>query len=576
MILDSYTKNRCIIFLYYDKDGLVDRYVTGLLDALGKVSSRILVVVNGYITDAGERELRTHANDVLVRVNTGFDVGGYREGIFWLGFGQLAKYDELILMNYTFFAPLFPLENMFREMGKRDVDFWGITKHHAVPVDTTGGRIRYGHIPEHLNSHFLALRRDFFLSYNYRDFIMNMANPISYEASINDYEAVFTKHFADMGCKWDVYMDTDAFEGVVFAPFMFEGGPLVDMGCPIVKRRLFFGDYFSLLANSAGESYSDAYQAVWERTDYDVSLIWENLLRLQDRNAVRYAIHESFVVDSETMVRRSISPADGGSARQESTSEKLTCLDKIWEGEAAICIIGSEIEADFLAGRYLRHLPDAVPVLFFDRTVWDEEGNKELSDAVSRYGHVCVLNLPDYTKSDVPHSNATSLFYADCESLIGTGCHVANVTTLFYDHPELGLLVPPMPTFGCYFEQAEDGWYGRYEDVARMAEELGLSFPILRGEMPPVFPFGGSFWARGEVLAKTFSIGQLAWEDSMLGMLMMPYLFQKFGYMTGTVTGPHYAAVELTNLEYELREHNREIFRRVQPDAWWKVLDELK
>ena len=81
MLIDRNSRNRCIIFLYYDKDGLVDRYVTGLLDALKSVSSYVLVVVNGYVTGEGEAELRSHSDSVLVRVNTGFDVGGYREGL---------------------------------------------------------------------------------------------------------------------------------------------------------------------------------------------------------------------------------------------------------------------------------------------------------------------------------------------------------------------------------------------------------------------------------------------------------------------------------------------------------------
>lgn len=558
MVKDPESKNRCIIFLYYDKDGLVDRYVTSLLDSLGKVSSYVLAVVNGYLTDEGERELRAHAGDVLIRVNTGFDVGGYREGIFWIGFERLAKFDELVLMNYTFFAPLFPLEEMFREMGGRDIDFWGITKHHAVPVDTTGGRIRYGHIPEHLNSHFLALRRDFFMSFSYRDFIINMKNPISYDASIHEYEAIFTKHFADLGYKWDVYMDTDAYEGVVYAPFMFEGGPLIEARCPIVKRRVFFGDYFSLLANSAGESYSEAYKAVKDRTDYDVTMIWENLLRLQDRNAVRYAIHESYVVDSEV------------------------CTEGVDLDEAAVFIIGSETEADLFAGRYLRELPAGVSVRRFNRPgIYADEAGK--------YKYVCVLHLPEMRTSDPdagssclygacrpPYSNAVSHFYGDCQSLIGTGCQLANTIRLFQENPELGLLVPPMPTYGSYFETAEDGWYGKYEEVVSAAEKANLTFPILAGEMPPVFPCGGSCWARGEVLSAALRSGLLPEGDDRLAMLLLPYLFQNSGYMTGTVTGTQYAAVLMTNLDFELREHNRMIFRKIQPDAWWKVLDELR
>lgn len=560
MILDRNSTNRCILFLYYDKDGSVDRYVTGLLDALKKVSSYLLVVVNGYITQEAESELKRFSDSVHVRVNTGFDLGGYREGLFWIGFERLGQYDELVLMNYTFFAPLFSLEEMFREMNTRDVDFWGITKHHDVPSDTTGGRIRYGHIPEHLNSHFLALRRDFFLSCSYMDFIINMTNPISYEASINDYEAIFTKHFEDLGYKWDVYTDTNEFEGVVYAPFMFEGAELIKKRCPIIKRRVFFGDYFSLLANSAGESYSDAYRAVRDLTDYDCSLIWENILRLQDRNAVRYAIHEYFIADSEFSENR----PDGG--------------------RNVILVIGSEQKADFLAGRYLRQVPEGCDVLYSGNFAGSFEELQALAEVIKDCSRVCVIMLPENYRDDTG-----SLFYGDCESLIGSGHQIENIIEIFSSYPEIGLLVPPLPTYGSHFAKAEDGWYGRYDEIRKMTETMGLTFPVLRGELPPVHAKGGSFWSRGNVLADILRderirdalSGELcapaeqSAADFELFMLLLPYLYQEKGYMTGTVTGTHYAAVLMTNLDYELRENNRILFDKTDPGPWWKVLDRL-
>ena len=563
MFIDRNSRNRCIIFLYYDKDGLVDRYVTGLLDALKSVSSYVLVVVNGYVTGEGEAELRSHADSVLVRVNTGFDVGGYREGLFWIGFERLSAYDELVLMNYTFFAPLFPLSEMFEEMNARDLDFWGITKHHDVPTDTTGGRNRYGHIPEHLNSHFLALRRDFFLSYSYRDFIMNMSDPISYEASINEYEAIFTRHFADLGYKWDVYSDTDAFEGVVYAPFMFEGGELIKERCPIIKRRLFFGDYFSLLANSAGESYSDACRAVRELTDYDMSMIWDNLLRLQDLNSVRYAIHESYVVDSEVSKR------------------------KISANEACVLVIGTEVQGDFLAGRYLRQIPAECDILYSDVKPQSFEELRKLfvSPDLKKYTYVCVFKLPENAYEDMG-----STFYDNAESLIGSASQIENTVQILRDNAEIGLLVPPLPTFGRYFHEAEDGWHGRYEEVHSVTDALGFTFPILRGEMPPVWPNDGSFWAKGNILREIFEShevsdvlrreillpdGKGVKKDLELVMLLLPYLFQSRKQMTGTVTGSHYASVQLTNLDYELRENNKVLFEKIRPGAWWEVLKKL-
>ena len=116
MILDVKSKNRCVVFLFYDKDGIVDQYVLDMLDDLRENAAFVYVAVNGVITPEGRARLARHSDEVFCRVNAGFDVGGYRDAIFNLGFRALAKYDELVLMNYTFFAPLYPFREMFETM----------------------------------------------------------------------------------------------------------------------------------------------------------------------------------------------------------------------------------------------------------------------------------------------------------------------------------------------------------------------------------------------------------------------------------------------------------------------------
>ena len=183
-----------------------------------------------------------------------------------------------------------------------------------------------------------------------------------------------------------------------------------------------------------------------------------------------------------------------------------------------------------------------------------------------------------------------STFYGSAESLIGSASQIENAVQIFRDNPELGLLVPPLPTFGRHFHEAEDGWHGRYEEVRAVTDALGFTFPILRGEMPPVWPAGGSFWVRGSLLMEIFeshevsdvlsreirlSDGKNVKPDFELIMLLLPYLFQSRKQMTGTVTGSHYASVQLTNLDYELRENNKVLFEKIRPGAWWEVLKKL-
>lgn len=48
---------RCAIFLYYDKQGIVDDYVIYLLNDLNKNIDKLLIVCNGTINEESERNL---------------------------------------------------------------------------------------------------------------------------------------------------------------------------------------------------------------------------------------------------------------------------------------------------------------------------------------------------------------------------------------------------------------------------------------------------------------------------------------------------------------------------------------
>ncbi|MBS6706853.1 MAG: rhamnan synthesis protein F, partial [Lachnospiraceae bacterium] len=156
MILEKEHVRRCAIFLFFDAEGVVDDYVIKILEGLRPRVEHILTICNGYVNAEGRKKLKGASDDFYCRANLGLDVGGYREGLFYMGFKKLAEYDELIMLNYTFFGPVYPFEEMFDAMKGRDVDFWGITKHHMVDPDPFG-MIPYGYLPEHIQSFFLVL-----------------------------------------------------------------------------------------------------------------------------------------------------------------------------------------------------------------------------------------------------------------------------------------------------------------------------------------------------------------------------------------------------------------------------------
>ena len=148
---------RLVIYFFYDADGIVDRYVPYMLEDISRSCTELFIVCNGKLTSEGRETFRKLTPHIFVRENTGFDVWAYKESLEHYGWDQLKEFDEVVMMNSTIMGPLYPFSEMFDEMNQRDVDFWGITKHHKYPSDPFHS-ISYGYIPEHVQSHFIAVR----------------------------------------------------------------------------------------------------------------------------------------------------------------------------------------------------------------------------------------------------------------------------------------------------------------------------------------------------------------------------------------------------------------------------------
>ncbi len=563
--------NRCGIFLYYDKQGVVDDYVMYLLQSIRPFLARLLIVVNGEVNEEASKKFRGVADEVLERRNEGFDVGGYREGIFHIGLDKLAEYDETLLFNYTFFGPLYPFSEMFDKMDGMDLDFWGITRHYKVEVDPYGVN-RYGYLPEHIQSHFMALRKEFIKSRDYIDFITELKNPTSYVESICEYETIFTKHFEDLGYRWDTYVDTSEYEGYSYCPIMFYIKDMfIKHRCPIIKRRSFFTDYNDFLLNGCGEASIDAYEYMREHIDYDVNMIWDNLLRLENISEIAKVMHFNYML-----------PAN----------EKYVVTGA---GKQAVFIYLENTRHYDGYVKYIDNIPDTCDLYFVGtkEALSDVKGNKKPE---RDYVECCIernLYIEAYTKfesykdnydyaamlvmSDVeiekPYSNYDSWQYRDWENLIGTECIVNNVIASFEENERLGMLVPPVPNHGILFEKQADGWQNSFEEVSRFLNNNGTHVSCKKQEAPQA-PFGGSFWLRTKAFPR-LSGKSVDVRDNIFRMALV-YLVQEQGYYSGICYNNEFAAIETTNLDYVMRELNKAVFEKYGPNFHNVVVNRIR
>lgn len=293
---------RLTIYFHYDPQGMADLPCRLAVRAMQPCSAGVVFVTNGALQPESRRWAEQSGLRLWERPNRGFDVGAYREVLLGLGREALRECDELVLMNYTLAGPVRPLDEMFAAMEARpELDFWGLTRHYPMESRRFGGRV-----PEHLQSHFLALRPRFFRSDAFWRYWQEMPLPASYEDSVRRHEIRFTPHFAALGFRWDSYVRTEDWRAAFLNPIMACPQALIEQkGCPFFKRRSFFTDYRDELRRTAGTAGRELYDYLRQETDYPVDALLQSLLRTQPLTALAANLHWQYLLPEET------APADG-------------------------------------------------------------------------------------------------------------------------------------------------------------------------------------------------------------------------------------------------------------------------
>ena len=230
--------NRGLVYFHFDPHHQVRDYVVAALSSLRPHANHILLVSNSPISEVDRARLATCCDEILPRPNEGLDVGAYRAGLEHLGWERLADFDELILTNHTYYAPLRPWEEVLtRAAGWGDISFWGMTEHATMrPHPFLAQR----ELPRHLQSHWIAVRRRLLTDPVFREYWEQMPPVSSYRDSIQWHESRFTGHFAELGHTWQVAFPVDRYRSE--NPAIEEAPALLADGCPLLKRRALFHD----------------------------------------------------------------------------------------------------------------------------------------------------------------------------------------------------------------------------------------------------------------------------------------------------------------------------------------------
>jgi rhamnosyltransferase len=413
-----------------------------------------------------------------------------------------------------------------------------------------------------------------FLSEQFKNFWHTMPPINGYEDSICFFEVIFTKDFESYGFTGDVYINTDDLKDFHEYPLMLYPLELIkSRRCPIFKRKTFFNLYEEFLDVSCGQSALELYNYLLECTDYDIGMIWRNLLRTGNMYDIKNRMQLNYVVSTLPLERKKSSLKTALLMHIYDMDMLDTCkyYANSMPDNADIYITTSSEKAVVVQEKFNDFGGRVVTVIPVENRGRDVSAFLlVLKKYAEQYDAVCFIHdkKSAYNK---PFLNGESFAYKCYENVLGNPAFVQNILYVFEDNPYLGLLVPPPPNHGEYFYILGLEWQNDYLATKELAEKMRLNVPI-SDDKPPIAPIGSCFWFRPQAMKKIFEY-PFKYEDFSPEPFQMqdgnlvhaieriyPFVAQSSGYYTGWILSDKFAKMEITNLSKQLRDYNQTVF----------------
>ncbi|WP_082485053.1 rhamnan synthesis F family protein [Microbacterium sp. Leaf151] len=487
---------RLVVYVVYDRRGGVDDYVVHALQGMRDHATHILVVINGKLSDDARRRLEPAVDEILLRENTGFDIWAHKDALDHLG-PQLVEFDEIVLTNDTWFGPVRPYGPVFDRMDALDTDFWGMTDHAREEPNPFTGE---GVLPYHLQSFWIAVRRDMFISPRWERYWRELPEMPSYFDAVLKHETIFTETFVEAGFASAVAFASDDYP--TDHPALFNPTLLIDDGCPLVKRRPFF-HWPPFLDRHAviGRAVLEKVQA----SGYPTSLIFENLARTVPPKVVTTNLALLDILP-RTVVTASEDPASlrvlvvihaTGVASVSPLVERLSWFPAPVE---VIVTTSDPALAPAIEELLVRHGQN---ISAGEVRVVPSANGRDMSafligcrDELLSDRYDVFVKLHDRLPTRRGRTVSEYFRRYTRDNLVGSPAYIANLLALFVREPGLGVVLPPVIQTG--YATTGEGW-SWYRGMGQdLADDLGIRVPL--DGITPLAPFGGMWVGRPEGL----------------------------------------------------------------------------
>ncbi|MBD5400730.1 hypothetical protein HDR61_03230 [bacterium] len=491
------------IYVQYDPTGNVQDYVVHCLRGLMDIVDEILVVVNGTITPAGRRAIEDMGVRVLVRDNVGLDACAWRAGMEYYGYDKVAEYDNLLLVNNSFYGPIYPFSEMWNQMCARDCDFWGINRHcetgrQLLPYDTSAV------VLEHIQSYWLVFKQRVLKSPDFKQYWQNIPCYNDFMQAVAYGECRLTRYFESRGFKSDTYMNFEKYNGIVADdPILLTDVQVINDRMPIIKRKFFCNCEYNRLSRLYGNNDGPRklLDFLEQTKHYDTKMIWDDLLAGNTLGELDACLHMNFILP--------------GACRIPTATPRPRV--------AVIIYIYSADMVPVLYS-YAKNIPEYIDIIIINtdaavqkkcKMAFEKLGHNQkyliqenrgrdqaallitAKDLIPNYEYVCFIHSK---KSQyLNYSSVGDFFRAHClDSLMFSSPYIENIISTFQHNSRLGVLMPFLPNTSPLNYCLSNPWLGNYSGVHDLlTNRLHLNVKIDNNLM---FPAGGMWWFRVDAL----------------------------------------------------------------------------
>lgn len=554
---------RVCFYTLYNKNGILREYVKVYLSGLKKICNKVIVIVNGFLSEDGNRWLYENSFIVLKRENFGLDFGAWKDGIEYVGWERLSLYDELIFTNCSVYGPVFPFSSVFDKMDKIKCDFWGLTIHKENVNKTVVQDDPTTYVRRHIQTYFLVVRKKLHLSMVFKEWWRGLKKSNNYEDEVLSHEIGFTVFFEKHGYVAASYYESQTNKD----PTLSESIDLIKAGVPIIKRKLFTNPFYVQFGNSNCTAPSELLKYIEQI--YDTNIIYDDLLAENAYSSIFTNLPLHYILPSKTIINeiecnKKLKVCVVVYAFYEDEAIGMAKYLKNFDRDTKIIVISTKQE---VLKKYEELITNLYKCVFVLKSNRGRDASAYLVSAREYFKNFEIVYFLKDKKSpqqSILHSQA---FEKHClDSICFSREYIQNTISCFIKNKRLGMLIPPTVYFGGFTTIGDEPGIC-LQGIKDLHSKLKFTSPV---DPCPLAPFGSIFCARVEALTPIF---RKKWTDldfpeeplPIDGALnhvierFWPMVVQESGFLTGFVIPEEYACIYYNNIYTCLRETNQAI-----------------